>query len=282
MERIELSSLADRVQIAPGVAMPRLGLGTYKSAAGAEVEAAVAAALRLGYRGIDTASLYGNEEGVGRALAASGIARDRVFIATKVWNTEQGYDTTLAACERSLTRLGLDHVDLYLVHWPRPELIRDTWRAMERLLAEGRTRAIGVCNFLVPHLEDLLAFADVPPAVDQVEHHPRLQQPELREFCHAHGITLQAWAPLMRGGIMRIPELAAIAEAHGKSPAQVTLRWILQHGVTAVPKSVHAARIAENADLYGFELSAEEMAAIDALDRAERVGRHPDDGAQLR
>lgn len=282
MERIELSSLADRVQIAPGVAMPRLGLGTYKSAAGAEVEAAVTAALRLGYRGIDTASLYGNEEGVGRALAASGIARDEVFIATKVWNTEQGYDTTLAACERSLTRLGLDHVDLYLVHWPRPELIRDTWRAMERLLAEGRTRAIGVCNFLVPHLEDLLAFADVSPAVDQVEHHPRLQQPELREFCHANGITLQAWAPLMRGGIMRIPELAAIAEAHGKSPAQVTLRWMLQHGVTAVPKSVHAARIAENADLYGFELSAEEMAAIDALDRAERVGRHPDDGSQLR
>jgi len=272
---VELHSLADRVEIAPGVLMPRLGIGTFRSLGGHQVEHEVAYALRVGYRGIDTASMYGNEEGVGRAIERSGVPRDDLFVATKMWNDEQGYTRTLAACEQSLRRLGLDHVDLYLVHWPVPGLLQDTWRAMEELLAKGSVRAIGVCNFLEEHLEDLLSFATVPPALDQVEHHPRLQQPELREYLRAHGITMQAWAPIMRGGVASIPEIVAIADAHGKTPAQVAIRWILQHGVTTIPKSVHEARIAENADVYDFELTAAEMAAIDGVDRGERLGRHP-------
>ena len=272
---IELHSLEDRVQIAPGVEMPRLGIGTFRSAGGYEVEHEVAHAMRVGYRGIDTASMYGNEEGVGRALSRSGIPRDQFFVATKVWNDEQGYDGTLSACERSLRRLGLDHVDLYLIHWPVLELIHDTWRAMQKLRDDGRTRAIGVCNFLVPHLQELLSFADVPPAVDQVEHHPRLQQPELRSFLHENGITMQAWAPIMRGGVAQIPEMVEIASLHRKTPAQVSIRWILQHGVTTIPKSVHEKRITENADVFDFELTDHEMSVIDGLDRGERVGRHP-------
>lgn len=280
MKDFELHSLRDTVEIAPGVAMPRLGLGTFRSAPGAEVEHEVAWALELGYRGIDTASMYENEEGVGRAVAASGIPRDELFIASKLWNDEQGHDEALAACERSLTRLGTDHLDLYLIHWPLPATTRDTWRALEKLHADGRVRAIGVCNFLVPHLERLLAIADVPPALDQVEHHPRLQQPELREFCAGHGITMQAWAPIMRGGVTQIPEIVEIARVHGKTPAQVTIRWILQHGVTTIPKSVHRERIAENADVYDFALSDAEMAVMDALDRGERLGRDPDSFAR--
>lgn len=280
MDTVRLHSLTDTVEIAPGIHMPRLGLGTFRSQPGAEVENEVAWALELGYRGIDTASMYENEEGVGRAIAASGIPRNELFVATKLWNDEQGYDNTLAACERSLTRLGLDHVDLYLIHWPMPDTTRDTWRAMQKLRSERLVRAIGVCNFLVPHLKGLLEYADIPPAVDQVEHHPRLQQPELREFCRSHGITMQAWAPIMRGGVAQIPEIVRIAEAHGKTPAQVTLRWILQNGVTTIPKSVHRERIAENADVYDFGLSDSEMAAIDAVDRGERLGRDPDSFAR--
>jgi len=276
VEKIALHSLEDRVRIAPEVMMPRLGIGTFRSAGGFEVEHEVAYALQIGYRGIDTASMYGNEEGVGRAIAGSWLPRESLFVATKVWNDEQGYDATQAACERSLRRLGLEHVDLYLIHWPIPGLTRDTWRAMEKLLEDGRTRAIGVCNFLVPHLEELLTFANVPPAVDQVEHHPRLQQPELRDFCHGNGITMQAWAPIMRGAVAQIPEIVEIGRTHDKTPAQVSIRWILQHGVTTIPKSVHEARIAENADVFDFELSDEEMAVIDGLDRGNRVGRHPD------
>ena len=274
--KVELRSLEDRVEIAPGVFMPRLGLGTYKAGPGREVESEVAYALGIGYRGVDTASMYGNETGVGDALASSGVARDEVFVATKVWNDEQGYDGTMAACERSLTRLGLDRVDLYLIHWPVPGLMRETWRAMERLLELGSTRAIGVCNFLEEHLEELALSANTPPAVDQVEHHPRLQQPALRDYLRGQGITMQAWAPIMRGEVARVPTIVEIGGRHGKSAAQVSIRWILQHGVTTIPKSVHDERIAENADVFDFELSDDEMGAIDALDTGDRVGRHPD------
>lgn len=276
-----LKSLDDRVEIAPGVRMARLGLGTYKSAEGPDVEGEVSYGLELGYRHIDTAALYGNERGVGRALRASGVPRDDVTIATKVWNSDQGYAATLRAFDASLERLGLDHVDVYLIHWPMPKLMRDTWRAMEEIHSQGLARTIGVCNFLVHHLEDLEAFANVPPALDQVEHHVRLQQPDLRDYCAQHGITLQAWAPLMRGKVFDIPELSEIGERHGKTAAQVAIRWILQHGVTTVPKSVHRERVAENAGVFDLELSPEEMVRIDGLDRAERIGGHPDHFAEV-
>jgi methylglyoxal/glyoxal reductase len=272
---LRLVSLQDQVALSEGVRMPRLGLGTYRAAGGFEVEDEVRAGLEIGYRGIDTASMYGNEGGVGRALRASGLARDDVFVATKVWNDEQGYEGTLAACAGSLLRLGVDCVDLYLIHWPIPRLMGETWRAMEQLLASGMTRSIGVCNFLPAHLDQLLGLAEVPPAVDQVEHHPRLQQPELREYCASRGIVMQAWAPVMRGRVFDIPELVAIADAHGKTAAQVSIRWILQHGVTTIPKSVHVERLRENADVFDFELTDEEMAAIDRLDMGRRIGPDP-------
>jgi len=276
MTHVKLESLADIVEVAPGVEMNRLGLGTYRADEGPDVEGEVAAALSLGYRLIDTAALYRNEASIGQALAASGVPREHVFVTTKLWNTDQGYDSAFAAFDGSLTRLGFDRVDLYLIHWPIAGKTRETWRAMEEILASGRTRAIGVCNFLPHHLEELLSFANTPPAVDQFEHHPRLQQPELVAFCFEHGITPQAWAPVMRGRVLLIPELVQIAQAHRKSPAQVSIRWILQRGVTTIPKSIHENRIRENADVYDFELSPEEMAIIESLDQGVRLGPHPD------
>jgi diketogulonate reductase-like aldo/keto reductase len=277
MEFPPIVSLEDRVPLAGGTTMPRLGLGTYRSQPGAEVEHEVEFGLaEVGYRGLDTAALYQNEEGVGRAVRAAGIPREDLFVATKVWNDDQGYDTTLAAFDRSLELLRMDYVDLYLIHWPDPKRLEATWRAMEEIHASGRARAIGVCNFLIHHLEALCDLADVPPAVDQVEHHPLLAQPALREFCHATGIVMQAWAPVIRGRVFEMPELVAIGDAHGKTAAQVSIRWMLQHGVTTIPKSVHDERIRGNADVFDFELTEAEMARIDELDRHERIGPDPD------
>ncbi|MGV8083918.1 MAG: aldo/keto reductase [Coriobacteriia bacterium] len=270
-----LTSLADTVEIAPGVEMPRLGLGTYKAAPGSDVEGEVRAGLKLGYRLIDTAALYRNERDIGRVIRESGIPREQLFVTTKVWNADQGYERTLAAFDASLGRLQFGYVDLYLVHWPNDELMHETWRAMETILGSGRSRAIGVCNFLPHHLEALLERASVVPAVDQVEFHPRLQQPDLQEYCREHAIQLQAWAPIMRGRVTRIPELIEIGERHGKTPVQVTIRWILQSGITTIPKSIHPERLAENADVYDFTLSAEEMAIINRLDTGERIGADP-------
>jgi diketogulonate reductase-like aldo/keto reductase len=269
-------SLSSRTEIATGILMPRLGLGTYGSKDGPEVEAEIAYGLKIGYRGIDTAAVYGNERGVGRALRASGFPREEVFVASKVWNADQGYSSTLIACEKSLARLELDWLDLYLVHWPDPRRGRDTWRAMEELQASGKTRAIGVCNHLIHHLEDLLSFAEIPPAVDQVEHNPWVQRPDLRDFCAAHGITFLAWAPVMRGKARNVPTLVELGRRHAKTSAQICIRWILQHGVTTIPKSVHERRIAENADVFDFVLSEEEMAMIDALDRGRGISPNPD------
>lgn len=276
----ELRSLADTVEIAPGVHMPRLGLGTYKSDEGPDVEGEVAYGLSIGYRLIDTAALYGNEEGVGKALRAGTVPREDVFITTKLWNSDQGYESTLKAFDRSLDKLGMDHVDLYLVHWPWSKHLRDTWRAMEQLLVSGRTHAIGVCNFRPHHLDELAEFATTMPAVDQCEFHPRLQQPDLQAACAARGITLQAWAPIMRGRVNLVPELVEIASRHEKTPAQVSIRWILQKGVVTIPKSIHPSRIAENCDVYDFELSREEMATIDTLDTGQRIGPDPDTYAE--
>jgi methylglyoxal/glyoxal reductase len=273
---MKITSIADRVALHNGVEMPWFGLGVFRAQEGDEVFNAVCHAAACSYRSIDTAAVYGNEEGVGRALRACGVPREEMFVTTKVWNSDQGYDTTLQAFDASLGRLGLDTVDLYLVHWPVTGQFTETWRALERMYAEGRARAIGVSNFLEHHLDTLLQRAEVVPMVNQVEFHPRLVQPGLLAKCDALGIRLEAWSPIMRGKVDEIPELQEIAARHGKSPAQVTLRWDLQHGVVTIPKSVRPERIASNADVFDFELAPEEMAAIDALDRNERLGPDPD------
>ena len=270
-------SLTTTVTLHDAVEMPQFGLGVFKSEPGPEVESAVTEALELGYRHIDTAEIYKNEEGVGRAVAASGIDRGEIFITTKVWNSDQGYDSTLAAVDASLGRLGMEYVDLYLVHWPKPEHTHDTWRAMEQLQMDGKARAIGVSNFLVHHLDQLAERASVMPSINQIEFHPHLQSPELVAYCDAHGIVVEAWSPLKHGQIIDDLELKTIADAHGVSVAQVALRWMLQRGIVTIPKSVTPARIAQNADLYGFALSDGEVAAIDAMDRNERVGPNPDE-----
>ncbi|MEV7031757.1 aldo/keto reductase [Streptomyces sp. NPDC093272] len=271
-----MTSIPD-VTLNNGVTMPQLGFGVFQ-VPDEETTAAVAAALRAGYRSIDTAAVYGNERGVGQALADSGIARDELFVTTKLWNSEQGYDSTLAAFDASLDRLGLDHVDLYLIHWPTParDLYLDTWRALEKLYADGRTRAIGVSNFQPAHLERLLGAASVVPAVNQIELHPGLQQAELRDFHARHGIVTEAWSPLAQGAVLKDDAVTAIAAGHGRTPAQVVLRWHLQIGNVVIPKSVTDARIRENADVFGFELSPQEIDALTALDRGMRTGPDPD------
>ncbi|MFI6875205.1 aldo/keto reductase [Streptomyces sp. NPDC050400] len=257
--------------------MPQLGFGVFQ-VPDEETTAAVATALRAGYRSIDTAAIYGNERGVGQALADSGIDRDELFVTTKLWNADQGYDATLAAFDASLDKLGLDHVDLYLIHWPTParDLYLDTWRALEKLYADGRTRAIGVSNFQPAHLERLLGAASVVPAVNQIELHPGLQQAELRAFHARHGIATEAWSPLAQGAVLGDEAVTTIAAAHGKSPAQVVLRWHLQTGNVVIPKSVTETRIRENLDVFEFELSPQEIEALGALDRGLRTGPDPD------
>jgi diketogulonate reductase-like aldo/keto reductase len=271
-------ALDSTLDLGHGVAIPQLGFGTYKALEG-EVERAVEIALRHGYRSIDTASLYGNESGLAVGIRASGVPREEIFLATKVWNDEQGYESTLAALDRSLSRLDTEYVDLYLVHWPVREHMEATWRAMEDLLEAGKTRAIGVCNHLPHQLEMLIAHAHVAPAVDQVEFHPWLQQPGLQAYCAEHDIVLEAWAPLMKGRVGEAPVLVEIAEHHGVSPAQVAIRWILQQGFVAIPKSVHQDRIAQNAQVFDFQLTDEEMSLIFEVDRGQRLGPDPNEYA---
>ncbi|WP_410649091.1 aldo/keto reductase [Amycolatopsis sp. cmx-4-54] len=266
------------VELDNGVEMPQLGFGVFQ-VPDEETTAAVKAALDAGYRSIDTAAIYGNEAGVGKALAESGIPRDELFITTKLWNSEQGYDATLKAFDASLAKLGLDQVDLYLIHWPTPErdLYRDTWKAFEKLYADGRVRAIGVSNFQPAHLERLLDAGSVPPAVNQVEVHPYLQQAAVREFDAKHGIATEAWSPLAKGGdLLGEGAITALASKHGRTPAQIVLRWHLQLGNIVIPKSVTPSRIKENLDVFGFTLSEEDIASLSVLDRGERTGPDPD------
>jgi diketogulonate reductase-like aldo/keto reductase len=268
-------SIGSTLTLSEGVEMPRFGLGTYKSAPGAEVQRSVEYALEAGYRLVDTAALYGNEQGVGAALRSSGLSRDEYFVTTKVWNDDQGYERTMAAFSRSLDKLGTGHVDLYLIHWPIKAQLEGTWRAMEELLAQGATRAIGVCNFVQPQIEELLRVGSVPPAVNQIEFNPQLQQPGLQAYLAGESIVLQAWAPIMRGRVAEISEIVEIARQHGRSPAQVTIRWVLQKGHSVIPKSVHRERVIENAAVFDFELTDEQMATIDALDSGTRLGKDP-------
>ncbi|MCZ0754908.1 aldo/keto reductase [Anoxybacillus sp. J5B_2022] len=272
-----MKSLKDAATLHNGVKMPWLGLGVYKVQEGEEVVQAVKTAIEVGYRHIDTAAFYQNEEGVGRAIKESGVPREELFITTKVWNSDQGYDTTLKAFEASLQKLGMDYVDLYLVHWPVKGKYKETYKALEKLYKDGRVRAIGVSNFQIHHLEDIMADCEIKPMVNQVEYHPRLTQKALHVFCKEHDIQLEAWSPLMRGGeLLNEPVLVEIGKKYGKTPAQVILRWDLQHEVVTIPKSVTPHRIKENADVFDFELTAEEMKAIDSLNKDQRIGPDPD------
>lgn len=271
------SSIHDRAVLHNGVQMPWIGLGVYKAEDGDEVIQSIKWALDAGYRSIDTASLYNNETGVGQAIAESNVPREELFITTKVWNTEQGYEKTLSAFDESLERLGLDYVDLYLIHWPVPGKYKETWKALEKIYNEGRAKAIGVSNFKQHHLEDLMSEAEIKPMVNQVEYHPRLSQEKLLAFCKEQGIQLEAWRPLLKGEIFEEPTLVELADKHNKSVAQIILRWDLQNGVVTIPKSVTQHRIEENIELFDFELTNEDMTRISALNQEKRNGADPDD-----
>ncbi|MFI5756934.1 aldo/keto reductase [Streptomyces sp. NPDC051569] len=265
------------VVLSNGVEIPQLGFGVSRIDDGPATDA-VLTALEAGYRSIDTATLYGNEAGVGRAVASSGLPRDELFITTKLWNDDQGYDATLRAFDAGLARLGLDHVDLYLIHWPAPARGRylDTWRALEKLLADGRTRAIGVSNFRPSHLQRVLDEGGAAPVLNQIELHPGFQQAEPRAFHARHGIVTEAWSPLAQGAVLQQEAITEIAARHEKSPAQVVIRWHLQLGNVVIPKSVTPERIRENIAVFDFELSGSDMDAMATLDRGLRLGADPD------
>ena len=260
-----------------GVTMPQFGLGTYLTPPGDEAENSVRWALEAGYRKIDTASFYENEEGVGKGLKASGVSREKVFITTKLWNSEQGYDNTLEAFDRSRKKLDIDVVDLYLIHWPIKAQFKDSWRAMEKLYADGKVRAIGLSNFEPDHIEELKKSCEVSPVLNQVELHPYLNQKHIRDYCEKNDIAVEAWSPIAKGKVLKDETIRRIAADHGKNPVQVTLRWELQHGIVIIPKSVHKERIEENMKIFDFELSGEEMKQIDALHNGGRLGPHPND-----
>lgn len=273
-------NLQDTTILHNGVKMPWFGLGVFKVEEGPELVNAVKTAITHGYRSIDTAAIYANEEGVGKGiqegLKAAGISREELFVTSKVWNSDLGYESTIAAYERSLQKLGLDYLDLYLIHWPVEGEYKEAWRALETLYKEGKVKAIGVSNFQIHHLEDLFKDAEVKPMVNQVERHPRLTQKELQAFCQKNDIQLEAWSPLMQGELLSNEVIKEIADKHNKSVAQTILRWDLQQGVVVIPKSTKEHRIVENADIFDFELTEEEMQIIDGLNQDYRVGPDPD------
>jgi methylglyoxal/glyoxal reductase len=275
-----MKSIQDKTVLNNGVEMPWMGLGVFKVEEGPELVNAVESAIKLGYRSIDTAAIYGNEEGVGQGIregiAEAGISREDLFITSKVWNSDLGYEATIQAYETSLQKLGLEYLDLYLIHWPVEGKYKDAWRALETLYKEGRVRAIGVSNFQVRHLEELLKDAETKPVINQVEYHPRLTQQEVKAFCRDNGIQLEAWSPLMQGQLLDNEIITAIAEKNGKSAAQVILRWDLQNGVITIPKSTKEHRIAANRSIFDFELSSDEMEQISSLNQNLRVGPDPD------
>lgn len=271
-----IASVKDTVRLHNGVEMPWFGLGVYLVKEGSEVVDSVKHAIKAGYISVDTAAVYQNEEGVGKAIKESGIPRENLFVTSKVWNADQGYDSTIAAYETSLQKLGLEYLDLYLIHWPVEGKFIETWKALENLYKDGRVRAIGVSNFHVHHLQDLLSEAEIKPMVNQIEYHPHLTQPDVHAFCKKEGIQMEAWSPLKQGVLLTEPTIVEIAEKYQKTPAQVILRWDLQNEVVTIPKSIKEHRIIENANIFDFELTAEDMKRITSLNKNERIGPDPD------
>ena len=264
-----------KVTLSNGVGMPWLGLGVHRAGSGDEVVNAMKCALQSGYRSIDTATYYQNEHRVGQAVAESGIPREEIFLTTKVWNTDQGYRSTIEAFEKSIEKMQTNYLDLYLIHWPQPVTTFETWRAIEELYEKGKIRAIGVSNFMIPHLKRLVENSRIKPMVNQVEFHPELLQPELLQFCKENQIQMEAWRPIMKGRVNEIESLQELAAKYRKSPVQIVLRWDIQKGVVTIPKSVTPERIISNADIFDFELSDEDVARIDTLDRYARIGEDP-------
>ena len=273
------NSVVPMVTLNNGVQIPQVGLGVWQAEEGAEVEGAVRAALEAGYRLIDTAAIYGNEVGVGRAIKASGVPRKDIFITTKLWNANHAYAAALRAFDESLAKLDCGYIDLYLIHWPLPMegKFTEAWKALEQINATKQARAIGVSNFKPHHLEELLKEADVVPAVNQIELHPLLQQKETRAYCTEHGIVVESYSPLMQAGeALEHPVITKLAQKHSKSPAQIILRWHVQNDLIVIPKSVKPQRIRENFDLFDFELSPSEMQEIESMDQGKRISADPD------
>ena len=258
-----------------GVMIPRLGLGVYQSPPGQVTQKAVEYALKIGYRHIDTARIYNNESDVGAALRNRGINREDVFITTKLWNSDHGYETALKACDASLKRLGLKYLDLYLIHWPVPEIRNESWRALAQLLKDGKCRSIGVSNYTIQHLTELLEDAEVVPMVNQVEFSPFLYQKQLLEYCEKNKIQLEAYSPLTQGQKLNDPRIQQIAKKHNKTPAQVLIRWSLQHNLVTIPKSVREERIKENSQVFDYNLTTEDMRILDSLDESFRNSWDP-------
>jgi diketogulonate reductase-like aldo/keto reductase len=273
---MKITDINGRVNLLNGVKMPYLGLGVFGSEEGTETIQAIHWAFELGYRHIDTATMYYNEKSVGDAVRASGVKREEIFITTKVWNSDQGYQNTLDAFSTSMDKLQMDYLDLYLIHWPVQDKYIETWEALQELYERKLVKAIGVSNFLSHHIEDIIRQRGNIPMVNQIEFHPYLVQPDLLNYCQRNNILVEAWSPILKGKVNDIPLLQQLGDKYGKSPVQVTLRWDLQKGIITIPKSVKYERILSNADIFDFELTEREVKQIDSLDKQERIGAHPD------
>ena len=273
---MNITDIKGSVELSNGVKIPYFGLGVFQIDEGSEVINAVKYALEVGYRHIDTAALYGNEKGVGEAVRQSGINRNEIFVTSKVWNSDQGYEKTLKAFDRTMIKLGFDYLDLYLIHWPVKGKYKETWKALEYLYKQGRIKAIGISNFLQQHIEDLLTSAEVVPMVNQMEFHPYLVQQKLIDYCNTNRIQYEAWSPLMQGQILSDKVLNQLAEKYSKTPVQIILRWDLQKGVITIPKSIKKERILSNSQIFDFTIDDADMALIDRLDKNYRVGPDPE------